>query len=113
MIGSNEQPTRGASATAAELRHIEHGTGRDSQRNLFIVGFCMYNALALAAGAGNPGVKGGSYFALKFAPVPGSGTGGFPFGDDDEFFGTFFNNTMIISLLCAHKAQTGAGCPHQ
>jgi len=55
-----------------------------SSRNLFILGFCLYNGLALAAGAG-------SYFAN----APGN-----PFGADDQFFKTFFNNTMIISLLC-------------
>jgi len=54
-----------------------------SSRNLFILGFCLYNGLALAAGAG-------SYFAN----VPHN-----PFGADDQFFKTFFNNTMIISLL--------------
>ena len=55
-----------------------------SSRNLFILGFCLYNGMALAAGAG-------SYFAN----APGN-----PFGADDQFFKTFFNNTMIISLLC-------------
>ena len=55
-----------------------------SSRNLFIIGFCLYNGMAISAGAG-------SYFANVQHN---------PFGADDQFFKTFFNNTMIISLLC-------------
>lgn len=79
-----------ASSGLSLLQHAD----MSSNRNLFILGFCLYNGLAMAGGAGNPNQAGGSYFAGKLQ------AGLNPFGADDNFFMIFFNNTMVMSLLC-------------
>jgi len=74
-----------ASSGLSLLQHAD----LSSQRNLFILGFCLYNGLAL---------KG--YFDGKKAQMDAGDASANPFGAEDEFFFTFFDNTMIISLLC-------------
>merc|ERR1712046_540566 len=70
-----------AAVGIAQLQHVD----LNSSRNLFIIGFCFYNSLAMSGPGG--------YFNV--------GTGGAnPFGDDAPAAKTFFGNPMIVSLLC-------------
>lgn len=70
-----------ASVGIAQLQHVD----LNSSRNLFIIGFCLYNSLAI----GGPG----GYF--------NTATGGVnPFGPDADGAKAFFSNPMIISLIC-------------
>ena len=65
-----------------------------ASRNLFILGFCFYNGLAIAGPVGVGPVGPTTYFSNPF-----SNSGGNPFGADDKFFFQVMNNPMIISLF--------------
>ena len=67
-----------ASCGLSQLQHVD----LNSTRNLFILGFCAYNGLAISGAGG--------YFNSQPAN---------PFGPDDTFWMTFFNNPMVISGL--------------
>jgi len=63
-----------------------------SSRNLFILGFCFYNGLALAGPSGVGPNGPTTYFSHSL-------NSGNMFGAEDTFWLTFMNNPMIISLL--------------
>ena len=67
-----------ASCGLSQLQHVD----LNSTRDLFILGFCAYNGLAISGTGG--------YFNSQPAN---------PFGPDDTFWMTFFNNPMVISGL--------------